>query len=135
MRNALIIREISDARKHGSGAKVCIYIGKPEADLVCSLYLLYVSKKAWVHKCTETCTDGTGKWAKKREIMSVGARLSTFVFRRHYQPCRTHRCRKIRNPAAQSRLRSSAQGLLFRLCALHPLISLNTEASVAKVCV
>jgi hypothetical protein len=72
-------------------------------------------KKAWVHICTETCTDGIGKWAKKREIMSVGARLSTFVFLRHYQACRTHRCRKIRNPEA--------------------LISLNTEASVAKVCV
>ena len=64
MWNALIIKEIRDARKHGSGAKVCIYIGKPEADLVCSLYLLYVSKKAWVHICTETCTDGIGKWAK-----------------------------------------------------------------------
>ena len=67
-----------------------------------------------------------------KEIMSVGARLSIFVFRRYYQPCRTHRCRKIRNSAAQSRLRSSAQGLLFLLCALHPLISLNTEASGAK---
>ena len=21
-------------------------------------------KKAWVHICTETCTDGIGKWAK-----------------------------------------------------------------------
>ena len=62
MCNALIIREISDARKHGSGAKLCIYIDKPEANLVCSLYLLYVSKKAWVHICTETCTDGIGKW-------------------------------------------------------------------------
>ena len=45
MWNALIIREIRDARKHGSGAKLCISIGKPEANLVCPLYLLYVSKK------------------------------------------------------------------------------------------
>ena len=64
MWNALIIREIRDARKHGSGAKLCISIGKPEANLVCPLYLLYVSKKAWVHICTETCTDGIGKWSK-----------------------------------------------------------------------
>ena len=126
MCNALIIREISDARKHDSGAKLCIYIGKPEANLVCSLYLLYVSKKAWVHICTESCTDGM------KEIMSVGTRLSIFMFRRHYQPGRAHRCRNILSPAAHSRLRSSAQGLLFMLCALHPLISLNTEASVAK---
>ena len=64
-------------------------------------------KGAWGHACTETCTDGIGM----KEITSVGARLSTFVFRRHYQPGRAHRCRNILSPAAQSRLRSSAEGL------------------------
>ena len=46
-----------------------------------------------------------------KEIMSVGARLSIFVFRHHYQPGRAHRCRNILSPAAQSWLRSSAEGL------------------------
>ena len=55
--------------------------------------------------------------SKMREIMSVGARLSTFVFRRHYQPGRAHRCRNIRSPAAQIRLCSSAEGLWSLLCA------------------
>ena len=134
MRNTLIIREIRDAQIV-SGAKLCIYIGKPEANLVYSLYLLYVSKKRGYIYVLKLVPTVSGNGSKKREITSVGARLSTFVFRRYYQPCRTHRCRKTRNSAAQSRLRSSAQGLLFLLCALHPLISLNTEASVAKVCV
>ena len=61
-------------------------------------------KGAWVHVCTETCTHGIGKRAKMREFMSVGARLSTLVFRRYYQPYRMHRCRNIRNSAAQSKV-------------------------------
>ena len=40
----------------------------------CSMSL----KGAWVHIYTEICTDGM------QEIMSVGTRLSTFVFRRYY---------------------------------------------------
>ena len=35
-----------------------MYIGKPEENFVCPLDLLYVSKKAWVHICTEICTAG-----------------------------------------------------------------------------
>ena len=31
--------------KSGLNCKICIYIGKPEADLVCSIYLLDISKK------------------------------------------------------------------------------------------
>ena len=42
-------------------------------------------KGAWVHVCTETGTNGIGKRAKMKEIMSVDARLSTFVFRRYCQ--------------------------------------------------
>ena len=61
-------------------------------------------KGAWVHVCTETCTHGIGKRAKMREFISVGARLSTFVFRRYYQPYRMHRCRNTRNSAAQSKV-------------------------------
>lgn len=57
------------------------------------------------------------KMVNLREIMSVGARLSTFVFRRHYQPGRAQRCRNIRSPAAQSRLCTSAEGLWSLLCA------------------
>ena len=37
-----------------------------------------------------------------------------FVLWKRYS---THRCRNIRDPAAQSRLRSLAQGLLCLLCA------------------
>ena len=38
----------------------------------------------------------------------------------------THRCRSIRNSAAQSRLRSSAQGLRSLLCALYIGFFLHT---------
>ena len=60
-----------------------MYIGKPEENFDCPLDLLYVSKKAWVHICTEICTDGIVNGHKMMGIMSVGARLSTFVFRRY----------------------------------------------------
>ena len=66
-----------------SGAKVCIYIGKPEADLVCSLYLLYVSKKRgyiYVLKLVPT-VPGNGQKAGNHErgCMSKHFRVPTLL--------------------------------------------------------
>lgn len=65
---------------------------------------------------------------QNEEIMSVGARLSTFVFRRYCQPYRKYRCRNTRNSAAQSRLRSSTQGRLRLLWAAP--VHENTEIAL-----
>ena len=42
---AFFVYPRQDFRSEGISCKICIYIGKPEADLVCSIYLLYISKK------------------------------------------------------------------------------------------
>ena len=67
------------------------------------------------------------------EIMSVGTRLSTFLFRRYYHPCRKHLCRKIRNPAAQSRLPSSACFVLERSSAVSAWYWLDAKSAMREL--
>ena len=58
---------------------------KWDQSLVCLFTYAMSRKGAWVHVCTEICTDGIGNAHQWWEIMSVGARLGDFVFLRCWQ--------------------------------------------------